>query len=183
MKKETIIWLAGLISTDGTIIDRRKWKHGFRFVIFTVEKDWASRIQDVLKKSGIDTSINWRSRPKLVKICGVQCKVVRAEGRVQLCKTRQIVDQFIKFNCEEYFSPRKWKKVLVAKAFYDDEARVDTRKKGDLYHCGICKQWLPLDKFWKNLRNNYGIESQCIECETIRKKKARMELRERLPMA
>lgn len=57
-EREIVIWLAGLLSTDGSIIRFRTGSLGF--VLYTTEQEWAELITERLSEIGIETSISIR---------------------------------------------------------------------------------------------------------------------------
>lgn len=60
--RETIIWLAGLLSTDGSVSRQTRPKHAVRYRIASTEKDWLEQIANKLSEVGIKTSIEPRKR-------------------------------------------------------------------------------------------------------------------------
>jgi len=90
-ERQIIIWLAGLISTDGSI----QWTSGehktVTFMITSVEADWRKLIQERLKEVKINSSIS-----------GI---------RVYLHNPPFILRLLKEARCKPFFNPRKWKRV------------------------------------------------------------------------
>jgi len=148
VEREVMVWLAGLISTDGCVFKRgvrtpeKEGKHGWKYQVCSVEKDWKEQMQKILKGIKITSRID--------------------ENNIYLHGGKRITKLFIKHNCEKYFSPRKWKKVLEANDHYKNYAL--DRKGGKLYRCYKCGRYLERDQFHKNKTDIYGITSRCKEC-------------------
>lgn len=171
-ERETIIWLAGLISTDGTIVDGRNHHHGFRFSVATVEEDWAAVMTARLREIGIGSS-NYHYRVIKSSVPNYTGRTY-PEGYILLGNPRAIVDLFLLYHCEKFFNPRKWQRVLAAKEF-SKNAQVECRTFGELHHCSICKRWLPFADFHKNRAQPDGLDCRCKTCAWEQQKKRRLK--------
>jgi len=103
MEKETIIWLAGLISTDGSIVHRVR-HGGYRLRVSSVEREWLNLVQKRLKEIGIKSRID------------------PPQGRARIIEindTEQVLNLFVKYSCQQFFNPRKWKIVREALQYYN----------------------------------------------------------------
>lgn len=89
--KIILIWLAGLISTDGSIQWTSREKRTVSFMVTSVEKEWLELIKKRLTEIEIDCSIS-----------GI---------RLYIHNPRLILKLFKEADCSSYFNPRKWKRV------------------------------------------------------------------------
>lgn len=100
-ERETVIWFAGLISTDG-IARNSSHSKGLAFAIYSAEEDWLKVIKSKLNIIEISSRIIKRERKK-----------GDAFGKTMftlwLNNPRKIALLFNKYNVVEFFNPRKWK--------------------------------------------------------------------------
>lgn len=101
--RETIIWFAGLLSTDGTIRLRKKRTLNYR--IYSSEREWLEQIASKLSDVGIKTSI--------------YCDKARyGWGNYIICGlTMQMpyrVTQLLKKYAKGFMMERKWRRVVSA---------------------------------------------------------------------
>lgn len=55
-EQQIVIWIAGLLSTDGSVI--RRYKDSRRYFIYSVEKDWLEAIGEKVSQLGFPYTIN-----------------------------------------------------------------------------------------------------------------------------
>jgi len=106
-EREIVIWLAGLLSSDGCV-GKRKDSKTVRYIIYSTELDWLEKI-----------------KPKLLTI-----DIESTLGKVDNCLSKQgcyfiylkdpykITTLLIKHKVSEYMNPRKWLIVARAAAYY-----------------------------------------------------------------
>ena len=97
-KQTILIWLAGLISTDGWIQWSNKERGYVSYGISSIEEDWRNAIVRQVKKIGIEATSKY---PK-----------------VYLHNPQKLTQLFVENKCGEFFNPRKWKRVLKASKAY-----------------------------------------------------------------
>jgi len=97
-ERETIIWLARLISTDGWIQWSYKQTGCISFGISSVEKEWLKLIQRRLEEIGLNSNIG--------------------KNKLYLHNPRKLLVLFTKYNCGSYFNPRKWQRVASSEEIY-----------------------------------------------------------------
>lgn len=107
-EKEIAIFLAGLLSTDGYI--SKKSSGSFHYKIYSCEYDWREIMRQRLEEVGI-IAVHRGTKNEC------HCLYLRDPEKV----TRFLIDN----NCEAWFNPRKWKRILDAYSFY---SRPDYRK-------------------------------------------------------
>lgn len=110
-EREIALWLACLFSTDGSVKNSNH-SHGLAFCGFSVDYDWLLMIQNKAKTIGIETSI------KETKIKKEQRIGKKTPYYIWFNNPRKIALLFDKHNCEEWFNPRKWKRIKEALEFY-----------------------------------------------------------------
>lgn len=101
-KETTLIWLLGLISTDGSV-SKHKGKYGFSFNIASIEEKWLKVIQNRLKDIGIETSIYYYRKQPI---------------QIALKNPSKIASLFDSVNIEKWCSPRKAKIIRKAISCY-----------------------------------------------------------------
>jgi len=100
--EKTIVWLAGLLSTDGVVQagQGEQQKYCF-FVVYSTEQDWLQVIHDRLRDVGLKSKIHWN--PEDLRHC-----------RIQILDPFRVRELLIKYDCEKFFNPRKWKRIIGA---------------------------------------------------------------------
>jgi hypothetical protein len=104
-EKEIVVWLAGLVSTDGTVKNSNK-SVGLAFCVYSGELDWLRVIERNMANLGIDTLI----RPSTGKRFG-------KAYWIWLHNPRKIALFFDRYSVERYFNPRKWKLVMAVMSY------------------------------------------------------------------
>lgn len=102
--ERTIIWLAGLLSTDG-VVQGGKSKNHQRFcffAVYSVEKPWLQIIQERLAEIQIRSTIHFKDRK---------------HRRIQIHNPRYVRELFLRFDCGKFFNPRKWKRITESYQF------------------------------------------------------------------
>ena len=102
-KETTLIWLLGLISTDGSV---NKKTNDFAFRIFSIEPDWIEVICQALKKIGIETSVYYTPRKK-----GASTIRLKNPSKIAL-----LFDSIS--DIEQYCNPRKARLIRKAIKYY-----------------------------------------------------------------
>lgn len=114
-EQETLIWLSGLISTDGSV---GKSSGGncktVAIKIASVEEDWLELMEKKLNGIGIETSI-LHPKNKHVKCLYLHNAVF-------------VINLLVHNNCQEWFSPRKWHKVMVAYQYYNSSSYIPRKR-------------------------------------------------------
>lgn len=107
---EILIWLIGLISTDGSVREQTH-KAGYTLMVFSKEKNWIKRIKTVLSTIDIETSIWTRNRKTSFGIAIMNC--------LYLQNPRKIFGLFQKYSdLEQFCNPRKWQIIQKAILYY-----------------------------------------------------------------
>jgi hypothetical protein len=105
-EREIVIWLAGLVSTDGTVKNSSKSK-GLAFCVYSGEPDWLEAIERKVNTIGITGLIKQSSGKRF----GIAFWL-------WLHNPRKIALLFYKYSVESYFNPRKWKIVKSGIEYY-----------------------------------------------------------------
>jgi len=113
MDKSFIIWLAGLISTDGNVQQHYSHKYGLsaRFRVDTTEKEWYDLIIKRFEENGLKHTV---FKPFMTNR-NLDNKNYQSEVfavGVSIKNTRKLIPIFIKYGAEKYFNPRKWNLLL-----------------------------------------------------------------------
>lgn len=111
MEREIVVWLAGLLSTDGSVTNSSH-SRGLAFSIFSSETDWLRLIKDKLGTIEITGLI----KPQKDKAWGTN------RHYIWLHNPRKIALLFDKYNVKEFFNPRKWKLVEKGIEYYKNSA-------------------------------------------------------------
>jgi len=99
LEEKTVIWLAGLVSTDGSVIQRKNRK--ITYVIYSAEKEWLERIRIELAKAGIKSKVSDTRAPSNV------CYILNIHN------PRKITKLFRKY-AENWMINRKYRIILQA---------------------------------------------------------------------
>lgn len=123
-EKEVVSWLAGLISTDGTIFAQTNQKGCRVKVVITIDEKWAEKVQSMLSRINLKSKIYSRSNESgsfknSKKIYSVHLFV---PSQIKLFKL------FRKYNCKKYFMERKWALIEKFLAFYESEEYKEHRR-------------------------------------------------------
>lgn len=111
-KEKIITWLAGLISTDGSLKIRKGIGYCTGMLIYSTEKAWLERIKSKLAEIEIDSKITPRFYGKN------SFKPGNEYYSLYIHRPREVIPLFREYHCEEFFNPRKWKNVLEACNYY-----------------------------------------------------------------
>ena len=109
MMEKTILWLAGLLSTDGVVKNSSKSK-GLAFCIYSSEKDWLEIILERIKEIGLSGIIREVTRK------GSLAK--KRKYYLWLHNPRKIALLFEKYHAEKFFNPRKMRIIKIALKYY-----------------------------------------------------------------
>lgn len=151
-EREILIWLVGLISTDGCIHKLKRRRHGrYTITISSSENDWLELIQARLKEIGLTSRITSGTKGRA--------------GYLYIHKVRNVVG-LLQQDFSDFMSPRKWKQIQKVCKYYKT-ARILSRKKGDLYRCCKCKRWKKKEKF-HNRRDFPHVSTYCKKCSKRR---------------
>ena len=128
-----MIWLAGLISTDGCIAPHG---NGCQInAIATVEEDWAILVTDTLNQAGIPAKIHAH------KNSGVFSKAMLFT--VFLPNPSEIIKLLSNKELKPFFNPRKWRMIEKYNEFYTSSRyrkRQEWNEKTDETFIALCKQ-------------------------------------------
>jgi len=117
MEREIVIWLAGLLSTDGSVKNSHN-SRGLAYCIYSSEIDWLQLIKNRLQNIGISCLIKPKRRKKMQN---------NAYGNKEgyflwLHNPRKIALLFDKHSVKEFFNPRKWKLIEEGIKYYKNSA-------------------------------------------------------------
>ena len=109
--REVIIWLAGLLSTDGSVSRQTRPKHAVRYRVISTEKEWLEQIAKKLSGVGIKTSIEPRKR----KTCPTDFMPYSPQRPYAYCLNVHEpyrITLLLREYGQGFMMERKWKKVL-----------------------------------------------------------------------
>jgi len=132
LEESTVIWLIGLISTDGQVLNQQQ-QNGVSFRLFSVEEDWLQTIQNSLNVITIKSTFHKPSKTS---------KILYLNNPYKICML------FDKYNCKSFCNPRKWKLIKEAIDFY---------KSSNYYSKRETKKWIKYEK--DVIKNNYKIKT------------------------
>ena len=109
--REIAIWLAGLLSTDGSIGHWKDKRRGVQFIIGSSELSWLKQIQSILAEVDLECTVQkagygWAGKKKAY--------------RLYIRNPRKVVQFLISNNVSRYMIARKWKLVLKGYKDYFD---------------------------------------------------------------
>lgn len=108
-EKITIIWLGGLISTDGVVKNQTKNKIPLSYCLYSKEKDWLKLVLRRINEIGLYATIRNHTT------CSFSKDPMYA---LWLFNPRKITLLFNKYNLKNFFNPRKWKLINMAMDHY-----------------------------------------------------------------
>lgn len=103
--RETIIWLAGLLSTDGTARLTGPHKNSMRYTIYSCERDWLEQVKTRLSEVGIKSTIYEME---------AKGKVGEAVEYVLHVHQPYRITRFLRKYAEGFMIQRKWSNVISA---------------------------------------------------------------------
>jgi hypothetical protein len=124
IEREIVIWLAGLISTDGCVRHSNKDSLALQYQFCSVEPDWINLVKEKLAIIEIPSTILHQKRFEHGDFLRREKKFRMREYSVcqlYLNNPRKITLLFDKYNCKEWFNPRKWKIIEAGIEYYKEE--------------------------------------------------------------
>lgn len=100
-KKLIIVWLAGLISTDGSVAIHHHKKNVVRYFIYSNELDWLGIIRERLSEIGLRSTIQPR-------------KSSFGTHMLSVCPSENVTKLLVELANREFTNPRKFERILYS---------------------------------------------------------------------
>jgi len=111
--RETIIWLAGLLSTDGCVYPAGKKKNSLHYTISSSEREWLEQIAEKLHRVGMKTKIRRREEKVSAKSTIRYNAPYRVIFYMTICEP-YLITVFLRKYAKDFMMERKWNMVLSA---------------------------------------------------------------------
>lgn len=118
IEREIVIWVAGLISTDGNARNHGKGTKSIGYTICSVEEDWLNLIKNKLMLIDIPSKILTQKRSEKGRLEKSFYPREYFVSQLYINNPAKLTLLFDTYNCKEWFNPRKWRMIEQSIDFY-----------------------------------------------------------------